>query len=100
MENDSRLNLNYKQGRVTASLNAGWTYGEDAFTERNTCYFTDITRVSHSDLRWHDNNYNLTGSIDIMLDSLSTLGVEAYYFDNPGATPRLASRRLILPRAR
>lgn len=96
-KNDSRLNLNYKQGRVTASLNAGWTYGEDAFTERNTCYFTDMTRVSHSDLRWHDNNYNLTGSIDIMLDSLSTLGVEAYYFDNHRRYPTLGFEETYSP---
>lgn len=74
-KNNSRLNLNYQQGRVTASLNVGWTYGDDAFTERNTSYFTDMTRVSRSSLRWRNNNYNVTGAIDFMLDSLSTVGV-------------------------
>ena len=96
-KNNSRLNLNYQQGRVTASLNAGWTYGDDAFTERNTSYFTDMTRVSRSSLRWRNNNYNVTGAIDFMLDSLSTVGVEAYYFDNHRRYPSLGHEETYSP---
>lgn len=79
--NAARMNLNYQRKRVTASLNASWNYGSVAYTESNVKYFTDMTRKSHTDMGWRNNNYNISGSLDFMIDSLSTVGIEAYYID-------------------
>ena len=80
-KNASRLNLNYNYKRFTSSFNAGWTYGKTRYTESGNSYFTGLTRKSSSSYAPKANDYNLTGSIDYMIDSLSTVSLEASYID-------------------
>lgn len=78
-QNAMRGNLNYSHKRITASLNAGWTYGQSPYKESHVDNYTSITRVSNSNYKPRKNYYNLIGAIDFELDSLSTLGLEASY---------------------
>ena len=80
-KNTSRLNLNLSSGRITSSLNAGWTYGKNKYEESNVYYFDNITRKNFSDYVAKDNNYNLRYNLDIDVDSLSVVGVEVQYSD-------------------
>jgi len=80
-KNASHLNLNYNHKRFTSSFNAGWTYGKTRYTESSYDYFTDLTRKNSSYHVPKANDYNLTGSIDYMIDSLSTVSLEASYID-------------------
>lgn len=74
-----RGNLNYQHKRITASVNGGWTYGKSANDESYVADYSTMMRKSHTDFTLWNNYYNATGSLDIMLDSLSTLGLEASY---------------------
>lgn len=74
-----RGNLNYQHKRVTASVNGNWTYGKSPYDESHVTEYTSMTRTDKTDFVGMANNYNVIGSLDIMLDSLSTLGLEALY---------------------
>lgn len=77
--NDMRGNLNYQYKRVTASVNGGWDYGKTPYDESYVAEYSTMSRKSNTKFINQNNDYNATGSLDIMLDSLSTLGIEASY---------------------
>lgn len=78
-KNSTTGNLNYSHGRITSSINAGWTYGQSPYTESYVANYTDRKRFSNSQAKTRVNSYNIIGALDIRLDSLSTLGLEASY---------------------
>lgn len=77
--NNLRGNVNYQSGRITASVNGGWVYGKSPYDESSVVDYSTMTRKSQTDFTTQNNAYSAIGSLDIMLDSLSTLGLEVSY---------------------
>jgi len=80
-KNTSRMNLNLSSGKITSSLNAGWTYGKNKYEESNIFYYDDITRDGASDYVAKNNDYNITYNLDYDVDPQSVIGLEVRYSD-------------------
>lgn len=77
--NSLRSDINYSYKKVDVNVNAGWDIRKNQYTERNTSYFTDLTRPLSTVSRSKDNNYNLSGAFDYNIDSLSSSGIYLAY---------------------
>ena len=79
--NKAHSSMNYSKGKIDATLNAGWTYGKIDYTESNTTHFSNLTRYGSTRYTPLQNEYNLSGMLDLHLDSLSTAGISVSYMN-------------------
>lgn len=80
-KNTSRMNLNLSSGKISSSLNAGWTYGKNQYEESNIFYYDNITRDGASDYVAKNNDYNIIYNLDYDVAPRSVMGLEVRYSD-------------------
>lgn len=78
-QGNSSLNLNYSQGRISAFVNGGVTYGDYQYLERNISHYPLNSWKSRTDYDYDANSIYGQGGLDMELNNRWNIGTQITY---------------------